>query len=91
LGFVFRGQLFAGLQFENDGVFNQEIGIVLADVLAFVLHVDLGLGKKAYPPFGQFNRKGVLVDLLQKAPAEPVANVIKRAIILSVNASCLMV
>ena len=75
LGFVVRGQLGDGFQFDNDPFLNEQVGLV--DGLELVLFVDQAkfvLGPKRDAAQLQLDFEALLIDLFRHAVAKLVVN-----------------
>jgi hypothetical protein len=74
LGGVFVGQAVDALEFEENTVFDDEVGVVVANLESFVVdgEGDLGLGGEAAD--GEFVEEGAVVDNFKEAGAEGVGN-----------------
>ncbi len=63
-----------GFEFENEGIFDEDVGIIVADEDAVVVDRDRELGLDLEAGFAEFVSEGVLVDLFEKAAAEGVGD-----------------
>jgi len=65
-------QRFDCLQFNQKPVLDQEVGKVLADDRAVVMHPDGGLLHDGEAGSKKFKRQGILIDLVQESCAERI-------------------
>ncbi len=63
---MFTGEALYALQFDNQHVFHQDVGIVFSDVLALVVDRKRRLGRSPDPSESEFPQQGTSVDFLQE-------------------------
>lgn len=74
LGAVGRVEVFDGFQYEDDFVFNKDIGSVLSDQLVIIKDFDSFFFFSVETGFCQFDQEGVLVDGFKEAESEGVVD-----------------
>lgn len=74
LGGVFGGEAVDALEFEEDAVFDDEVGVVVADLDAFVVDWEGDLGIDGQTGRGEFVEEGAVVDGFEEAGAEGVGD-----------------
>src|SRR6185295_9612252 len=78
LCFMGLAQRLSALEFDDDQAFNYEIGIVVANLSAQVIDFDWPLSSDAKTHVLQLKSEGVLINLLQKAIAQLVIDIVER-------------
>ena len=76
LGAVGWVKIFYGLEFEDDGVFDNDVCGVIADQLVLVIDFDLFFVFGMAAGFFQFDQEGILVDDLEEAETEGVMDLV---------------
>ena len=74
LGAVGRVEVFDGFQFEDNFVFNEDIGSVLTDQLVIIKDFNSFFFFSVEAGFCQFDQEGVLVDGFKEAESEGVVD-----------------
>ena len=74
LGAVCRVKVFYGLEFEDDGVFDNDVCGIVADQLVLVMDLDLSFVFGVEASFFQFDQEGVLVNGFEEAESEGVVD-----------------
>ena len=74
LGAVGRMEVFDGFQFEDDFVFNKDIGSVFSNQLVIIEYFDSFFLFGVEAGFCQFDQEGVLVDGFKEAESEGVVD-----------------
>jgi hypothetical protein len=76
LGLVCGVKVFDGFQFEDDLVFHDDVGHVVADQLVVVIDLDLLFLFGAESGFQELDQEGILIDDFKEAEAEGVVNLV---------------
>ena len=74
LGAVGRMEVFDGFQFEDDFVFNEDIGSVFSNQLVIIKDFNSFFFVGVETGFCQFDQEGVLVDGFKEAESEGVVD-----------------
>jgi hypothetical protein len=76
LGLMCGMQVFDGFEFEDDLVFHDDVGHVVADQLTVVIDLDLLFLFGAETGFQELDQEGILIDDFKEAEAEGVVDLV---------------